>query len=144
MKVKHVDKHYLYQRDGRICYYCCKPMILGKVSLDHYLPRSAGGTDDIFNLVISCKSCNGQKKNLIPSDVEKKHLEWFLQGVCDGKILAASHLKMSQAELGVHCQMVYKSYPSGLYTLFESYSERFYVRDNTIVQIVFVHTEMPL
>lgn len=144
MKVKHVDKHYLYQRDGHLCYYCGKSMVYGKVSLDHYLPRSAGGTDDVFNLVISCKACNGQKKNAVPLDVEKKHLEWFIQGVLDGKILVASHLKISHSEVVTLCQSVYRSYSSGAYTLFQSYTERFYVSDNTIVQIAHVHTEMPL
>lgn len=143
MKVKHVDKHYLYYRDGQVCYFCGKQMVYGKVSLDHYLPRSAGGTDDVFNLVISCKACNGQKKNQIPSDVEKKHLERFIQGVRDRKILAASHLRIPSVELAVLSASVYKSYASGDCTIFENHTNRFFVRDNTIVQIVQVHTEMP-
>lgn len=135
MKVKQVDKHYLYLRDGQNCYYCGRKLMYGKVSLDHYLPRSAGGTDDVFNLVTSCKKCNGGKRNDIPTDVEKKHLEGFIQGVAAGKILGASVLKIGHNELADRCKLVKKAYASGGFTLFESDTERFFVKDNTICQI---------
>lgn len=136
MKIKHIDKHYLYLRDGQKCYFCGKSMFYGKVSIDHYLPKSMGGTDEIFNLVTSCKSCNGQKKNIIPEDWEKKHLEWFIQGVLARKILCVSQLKMTNHDVDQLVQLVDRSYASGEYTIFETPSERIYVKDNKIVQIV--------
>jgi len=64
--------------DGR-CYYCGvelteyrkKPTtraIGWKIDrtvfcVDHFLPKSSGGTDAIDNLVPSCHACNTQKKN---------------------------------------------------------------------------------
>lgn len=42
--------------NGR-CFYC------GGVadSVEHVIPKSAGGSDDLDNLVLSCKSCNSRK-----------------------------------------------------------------------------------
>ncbi len=44
--------------DGR-CFYC------GDIGadIDHVIPKSKGGTNDISNLVIACKSCNRSKKD---------------------------------------------------------------------------------
>jgi CRISPR/Cas system Type II protein with McrA/HNH and RuvC-like nuclease domain len=135
MKVKHVDKHYLYHRDYGKCFFCGKELIYGKMSIDHYLPRSKGGTDDVFNLVTSCKNCNGTKRNTVPEDIEKRHLEWFIQGVLARKILAVSLLRVPNSELDQRIQTVVKSYASGDYTIFESDVDRFFVKDNTIFQI---------
>lgn len=135
MKVKHVDKHYLYLRDGGSCYFCKRPLVFGKVSLDHYQPRSAGGTDDVFNLVTSCKACNGLKRNQVPEDCKEKHLEWFIQGVLARKILCSSQLKVSSAELDLRVKQLKRSYSSGSFTVFESEKDRFFVKDNTITQI---------
>lgn len=135
MKVKHVDKHYLYLRDGGRCYFCHKPLVYGKVSLDHYQPRSQGGTDDVFNLVTSCKACNGLKRNQMPEDCKEKHLEWFIQGVLARKILCSSQLKVSPVELDLRVKQVKRSYSSGSCTVFESERDRFFVKDNTITQI---------
>jgi hypothetical protein len=48
------------QRDGYICAYC------GGVanSVDHVIPRSAGGDHSLANLVASCLPCNGRKGNM--------------------------------------------------------------------------------
>ena len=56
------------QTYGRTCHLCHQP-ILGQVSIDHVIPRSEGGTDDIENLRPACLACNvkrGTKPTLIP------------------------------------------------------------------------------
>ncbi len=136
MRTHQIDKRYLYLRDGGKCFFCHKPLKFEKVTIDHYLPKSLGGTDEIFNLVISCKGCNGQKKNIIPENVEKKHLEWFIQGVLAGKILAVSQLKISNQALDQTAAMVKHTYISGKYTIFETLRERLYVKDNKVCQVV--------
>lgn len=48
----------LYQRDGWKCQVCGS---LDRLSLDHKLPRTRGGTDDDANLWTLCRSCNSKK-----------------------------------------------------------------------------------
>lgn len=44
--------------NGARCVYCGSTEIL---SVDHLFPRIKGGTDNVENLVCSCKSCNSSK-----------------------------------------------------------------------------------
>ena len=47
------------------CYYCgkeVKPFTVDK-QIEHKIPISKGGTNNIKNLVISCKACNSAKKD---------------------------------------------------------------------------------
>lgn len=37
---------------------------------DHILPRSRGGTDDLYNLQTMCICCNNHKSNLVTRDIE--------------------------------------------------------------------------
>lgn len=52
--VKLVYEYYDY-----ICVYCGKRG--GKLSLEHILPVSRGGTDDFNNLAVACRRCNPKK-----------------------------------------------------------------------------------
>ena len=45
------------KRDGYTCHYCHRDAN----SVDHVVPRSHGGTDDLDNLVACCSSCNSSK-----------------------------------------------------------------------------------
>ena len=56
----------LYVRDGFRCLYCGKDLrhtTPCDVTLDHLLPRSAGGGDEATNLVTCCRSCNSSRKD---------------------------------------------------------------------------------
>jgi len=77
MRRKRIDKKYIYERDKGICTFCGRELLLRQISLDHYLPKSKGGPDDIFNLVLSCKKCNEYKKSRIPPDYKDKIIELF-------------------------------------------------------------------
>ena len=48
------------QRDGYICAYCGEEA----TSVDHVIPRSAGGDHSLSNLVACCLKCNGRKGNM--------------------------------------------------------------------------------
>lgn len=53
-------------RDGDRCWFCWRPFTEErKRTLDHMIPVSEGGTNDIENLVLSCESCNQIKGNRI-------------------------------------------------------------------------------
>ncbi|MCB0916647.1 MAG: HNH endonuclease [Actinobacteria bacterium] len=47
---------------GRTCW-LCGANILGTVSVDHVIPRSKGGTDDLDNLRPCCLRCNMSRGN---------------------------------------------------------------------------------
>lgn len=43
------------------CFYCSKELTEDEKTVDHKLPVSKGGTNEMNNLVISCQKCNSQK-----------------------------------------------------------------------------------
>lgn len=45
------------------CVVCGKKLRAGNVDIDHILPQSLGGDDDLDNLQCMCKSCNRSKGN---------------------------------------------------------------------------------
>lgn len=139
MKVKYVDKHYLFYRDGMHCRFCGKVLRYDKMSIDHYLPRSLGGTDDVFNLVSSCKRCNCQKQNKLPEDVEAVHIRQFIDGVAKKKILPTSALGMTPVMLETIASEVNRSYPYGHVTVFESNHYRLYVEDNKVTKTLVIN-----
>jgi hypothetical protein len=48
----------IWERDDFRCHYCGVRRHLG---VDHVIPRSQGGTNELANLVTSCRSCNSRK-----------------------------------------------------------------------------------
>lgn len=48
----------VFAERGRVCHLCGMP---GADTLDHLLPRSLGGTDDLENLAPAHKSCNSSR-----------------------------------------------------------------------------------
>ena len=48
-------------RDGRQCRYCGSDE--EPLHIDHIIPRKAGGTHDLDNLQVLCKSCNLRKSS---------------------------------------------------------------------------------
>lgn len=54
----------VFIRDGRICKYCgC----FDNLTIDHIHPVTHGGTDDLDNLQVLCRSCNSKKGKNIQS-----------------------------------------------------------------------------
>lgn len=63
----------LHTRDGGVCHYCKCETILPEgidnpyndnlATREHIVPRSKGGTWDMFNLVLACRACNGARGN---------------------------------------------------------------------------------
>lgn len=59
-KLSNERKLLLIERDGHECKICKAQMHL---TVDHVMPLSRGGSDDLKNLQLLCKSCNSQKSN---------------------------------------------------------------------------------
>lgn len=56
----------VFERDNYTCCYCGKKG--GILEADHIIPFSKGGSDNLDNLVTSCRKCNRQKKDKSVSD----------------------------------------------------------------------------
>ena len=70
-------KHEVYERDDYVCQYCgiwcyeswsVDPSAL---TIDHMLPHTVGGQDNIENLITCCRRCNGIKSSLIFKDFDE-------------------------------------------------------------------------
>lgn len=61
------------KRDDYTCFYCGKRG--GILEIDHILPVSKGGNDDLSNLVTACRKCNRQKKDKMINEF----IEWRIR-----------------------------------------------------------------
>tara|TARA_A100001011_G_scaffold399638_1_gene509264 strand:- start:1016 stop:1528 length:513 start_codon:yes stop_codon:yes gene_type:complete len=53
----------VFWRDDYQCQYCSKYLPDEKLTIDHIVPRSKGGSNTWLNLVTACKKCNQKKGN---------------------------------------------------------------------------------
>lgn len=53
----------VYLRDALACVYCGASALSVAISLDHVVPRVAGGSNQPDNLVTACKPCNEARRN---------------------------------------------------------------------------------
>ena len=61
-KITQDIKKIVYERDNGKCKQCGSDRDL---QFDHILPHSKGGSDEVENLQILCKTCNSKKSNKI-------------------------------------------------------------------------------
>lgn len=62
------------------CGYCqvTEISVGGELTIDHFKPRAAGGSDDLDNLVYACQRCNLYKHHFWPSDDQLRRGERVL------------------------------------------------------------------
>lgn len=65
MSLTNKIRQYVLQRDARTCIHCGAQK---RLTVDHIVPSSRGGSDDINNLVTMCRSCNSTKNDKWPED----------------------------------------------------------------------------
>lgn len=70
--VQQIREQYARQR-GR-CYYCTQKVKWGDHHIEHVIPLSRGGSNDISNIVISCAPCNLSKGSKLPHEWGKRLL----------------------------------------------------------------------
>lgn len=73
IKEWHRIAHLVFERDSYTCQYCGK--IGGILEIDHIIPFSKGGPDDMSNLITSCRRCNRQKKDKTVEEFIKWRIE---------------------------------------------------------------------
>ncbi len=80
------------QRFRRSCGYCgvTETTVGGELTLDHYRPRAAGGSDELDNLVYACIRCNQYKSDYWPDDVDLAQGRRLLQPGIDDAFLHIS------------------------------------------------------
>lgn len=56
-------KFEVLERDHYRCVYCGATALDARLEVDHYQPVASGGTNDLWNLVTACSSCNRGKSD---------------------------------------------------------------------------------
>ena len=54
-------KSRILEKTGGVCAVCGRPLEFSKVTIEHYIPKYHGGTDDERNLLPLCRNCNRSK-----------------------------------------------------------------------------------
>lgn len=99
MPIRDAAKQVIRERAGYLCEYCHSPEQLSanRFTVDHIIPQSLGGSDDLANLALACRRCNERRYNFvagIDTDTQeivpifnprqqlwKEHFVWLDQGV---------------------------------------------------------------
>lgn len=53
----------VFERDGFTCQFCSATLTADKLTIDHLIPLSRGGLDEMTNWVTACLPCNNRKSN---------------------------------------------------------------------------------
>lgn len=56
----------LYEIEKKTCQYCLKQIPFSEATKDHQYPKSRGGSNHEFNLVLACRRCNNNKDSTFP------------------------------------------------------------------------------
>ena len=63
------QKNHLISKYGSVCYLCKEPFTsIKEATIDHWIPKSKGGVDDISNYRLAHDRCNSLKSNLSPDE----------------------------------------------------------------------------
>lgn len=65
------ERDYIRQRAGGKCFYCEEWLHVGW-HVDHLIPLSRGGTNDMDNVTASCKACNSEKRDMTHHEYMEK------------------------------------------------------------------------
>lgn len=79
-------KSAVWSKTNGICFYCgtgVEPF--ENFTVDHFIPRSRGGSDELSNLVPACRSCNCSKHDLLLEEWRNRTIAKFT-----GTVLATS------------------------------------------------------
>jgi 5-methylcytosine-specific restriction endonuclease McrA len=60
---KRAKKAQLIDKFGLCCYWCRCGFTVDKLTLDHLMPRSLGGSNSLENLRLACRPCNSSRGN---------------------------------------------------------------------------------
>ncbi len=93
-------KDRILAKTGGVCAACGKQLERQKVTIDHFVPKYHGGTDDERNLLPLCRNCNKHKGSRLVNAEEYYH---YLE---DKYCVMASEYKKETSSGS--CQSVYR------------------------------------
>jgi len=70
------DRAAVYVKTGGRCAYCGIEIKPSQMQIDHVFPVMLGGTDDMRNLMPTCRSCNNYKSTLTLSKFRNAVERW--------------------------------------------------------------------
>lgn len=56
-------KQAVIDRDGTICCYCDRKLLLEEITMEHIVPHSHRGMFNLTNLTVACRDCNNRRKS---------------------------------------------------------------------------------
>ncbi|MBA3920900.1 MAG: HNH endonuclease [Nostocaceae cyanobacterium] len=67
MSISNTTRQAVRERANYLCEYCHSPERLSanRFTVDHIIPRSLEGSDDVSNLALACRRCNERRYNFI-------------------------------------------------------------------------------
>ncbi len=67
MPISEIAKQSVRERANYLCEYCHSLEILSanRFTIDHVVPRSLGGSDDLDNRSLACRRCNERRYNFV-------------------------------------------------------------------------------
>ncbi|MBE9008812.1 HNH endonuclease [Pseudanabaenaceae cyanobacterium LEGE 13415] len=67
MSINNDTRQAVRERANYLCEYCHSPERLSanRFTVDHVIPRSLGGSDDLSNLALACRRCNERRYNFV-------------------------------------------------------------------------------
>jgi 5-methylcytosine-specific restriction endonuclease McrA len=77
VSISEATKQSVRERAKYLCEYCHSLELLSanRFTIDHIVPRSLGGSDDIDNLALACRRCNERRYNFVAGiDPETKEI----------------------------------------------------------------------
>ena len=67
MPISDATRQAVRERARYLCEYCHSPERLSanRFTVDHIIPKSLGGSDDVNNLALACRRCNERRYNFV-------------------------------------------------------------------------------
>jgi hypothetical protein len=94
-----LDNRLLFKRDDNRCMYCGEQHARGRLTRDHIIPVSRGGTDSWSNVVAACAGCNNRKANKTPEEAHMPLLAVpFAPNIFEWHYLASHRILGDQME----------------------------------------------
>jgi len=57
-RVQRIKNRLSYGNEVYCCVFCGNTFLIDNLTIDHIIPRSKGGSNNIANLVLACRPCN--------------------------------------------------------------------------------------